>query len=266
MLIDSHCHLDNADLRDEVDAVVARARSGGVGLMLTIAIDSAAFDGVLALTERFADVYGTVGVHPHEAEKNIAIETDYLISHAQPAKIVGIGETGLDYYYDHSPRAIQQASFRAHIAAARATGLPLIIHCRDAEDDTIRILQDEMGQGAFPALIHCFTGTQRLADAALEMGLYLSFSGIITFKKAEELRAVAATIPHDRLLIETDAPFLAPIPKRGQRNEPAYVGYTAAALARIHGVGAGEIARLTAENFLTLFTKVPRPAALDVAA
>ena len=200
------------------------------------------------------------GVHPHEAEKEALDGEAALVREAAHPKVVGIGETGLDYYYEHSPRGPQQANFRAHAAAARKTGLPLIVHTRDADDDTIAILQEEMGKGAFTGLIHCFTGTQKLADAALELGLFISVSGIATFKNSGALRDVIKTVPLERLLVETDAPFLAPVPHRGKTNEPAFVVHTAKMLAELKGVSPNELARATTDNFFRLFSKVQQPA------
>jgi TatD DNase family protein len=212
------------------------------------------------VAEKFPNVWCSVGVHPHEAEKELQDDEAALIREAAHPKVVGIGETGLDYYYEHSPRVPQQQNFRAHIAAARQTGLPVIVHTRDADDDTIDILRDEMGKGAFTGLIHCFTGTQKLADAALELGLYISVSGIATFKNSTALRDVIKTVPLERLLVETDAPFLAPVPYRGKTNEPAFVVHTAKMLAELKGVTEAELAQATTENFFQLFSKVQRPA------
>jgi TatD DNase family protein len=259
MLVDSHCHLDFPDFAPELDAVMARAREAQVGLCVSIGTRMDGFARVREIAERFPDVWCSVGIHPHEAEKELLAAPDVLIEAAQHTKVVGIGETGLDYYYEHSPRAPQVANFRTHIAAARQTGLPLIVHTRDAEDETIAILSDEMAKGRFTGLIHCFTGTKRLADAALELGLYISASGIATFKKSDELRSVLKDVPLNRLLVETDAPYLAPMPMRGQRNEPAFVRHTAAALAALRGVGERELEDATTENFLRLFTKVVPP-------
>ncbi|HEY3777309.1 MAG TPA: TatD family hydrolase [Rhizomicrobium sp.] len=260
MLVDSHCHLDFPEFASELPDVVARAKAAGVGACVSIGTRLARFAGVAAVAEQFSDVYATVGSHPHEAASEPLDGPEPLLERARTPKVVGIGETGLDYYYEHSPRPQQIANFRAHIAAARMLGLPLIVHTRDAEDDTIDILDEEMEKGAFTGLIHCFTGTQRLAEAALDLGLYVSASGIATFKKSEALREVLRSVPLDRLLVETDAPYLAPTPHRGKRNEPAFVVHTAALLAELKRVSAGEIAAATTDNFFRLFTRTARPA------
>ena len=257
--VDSHCHLDFPDYAGQVDAVVGRAEAAGVGVCLTIGTELKRFPGVKAVAEKFPNVWCSVGVHPHESEKELLDDEAALIREASHPKVVGIGETGLDYYYEHSPRGPQQANFRSHIAAARQTGLPVIVHTRDADDDTIDILRAEMGKGAFTGLIHCFTGTQKLADAALELGLYISVSGIATFKNSALLRDVIKTVPLERLLVETDAPFLAPVPHRGKTNEPAFVVHTAKMLADLKGVTPQDLAQATTENFFGLFSKVQRP-------
>lgn len=260
MFVDSHCHLDFPEFAPELDAVVARARAAGVVRMVTIGTRLSAFAPVCAVAERFPEVYCSVGVHPHEAEKEGAHATpEKLVALAAHEKVVGIGETGLDFYYDHSPRGAQEAAFRNHIAAARQTGLPLIVHTRNAEEATARVLREEMAKGAFSGLIHCFTSSAQLAEDALDLGFYISFSGIVTFKKAEELRAVAARVPIDRLLIETDAPYLAPVPHRGKRNEPAFVVKTAEAIAGLRGMSAEALGAATCENFFRLFRRVARP-------
>jgi TatD DNase family protein len=251
--------LDFPDYAGNVDAVVERARAAGVGVCVSIGTELARFPGVKAVAEKFPHVWCSVGVHPHEAEKELLSDEAVLLREAAHPKVVGIGETGLDYYYEHAPRAQQQANFRAHIAAGRQSGLPVIVHTRDADDDTIDILRDEMAKGAFTGLIHCFTGTQRLADAALELGLYISVSGIATFKNSIALRDVIKTVPLERLLVETDAPFLAPVPHRGKTNEPAFVVHTANMLAELKGVSPSELATITTENFFRLFSKVQRP-------
>ena len=258
MLVDSHCHLDFPDYAGDVDGVVMRARAAGVGVCLSIGTELSRFAGVRAVAEKFPDVWCSVGVHPHEAEKELLADAAPLLAEISHPKVVGIGETGLDYYYAHSPRAEQIANFRAHIAAARQSALPLIVHTRDADDDTIGVLEDEMGKGAFSGLIHCFTGTQRLADAALAMGFYISVSGIATFKNSGALRDVIKTVPLDRLLVETDAPYLAPVPRRGKTNEPAFVAHTAAKVAELKGVSLAALEAATTDNFFRLFTKAER--------
>ena len=259
-LVDSHCHLDFPDYAGKVDEVMARAGAAGVGVCLSIGTELKRFPGVKAVAEKFPNVWCSVGVHPHEAEKELQDDEAALIRETAHPKVVGIGETGLDYYYEHSPREPQQQNFRAHIAAARQTGLPVIVHTRDADDDTIDILRDEMGKGTFTGLIHCFTGAQKLPDAALELGLYISVSGIATFKNSTALRDVIKTVPLERLLVETDAPFLAPVPYRGKTNEPAFVVHTAKMLAELKGVPESQLAQATTENFFQLFSKVQRPA------
>jgi TatD DNase family protein len=261
MLFDSHCHLDYLARDGDLEEVIARARAAGVGTMITICTKLSEFDTVLAIAEQHDDIYCSVGVHPHEADAEGQGDTRRLLALAGHPKVVGIGETGLDYYYEHATRDHQRRSFRAHIAAARETGLPLIVHSRDADDDTAAILRDEYGQGAFPGVIHCFTAGPDLAKSALELGLYISISGIVTFRKAEELRDVVRDIPADRLLVETDAPYLAPEPKRGKRNEPAFVAHTAAAVAKIKGMSSKELESVTNENARRLFDKIPASAA-----
>ncbi|BBF92774.1 TatD family hydrolase [Blastochloris tepida] len=258
MLIDSHCHLDFPDLAAEADAVVARARAAGVGRMVTISTRVHRFAEVLAIAERFPDVFCSVGTHCHHAAEEEDVTTDDLVRLARHPKVVAIGEAGLDYHYDFSPRDVQEASFRRHIAAARITGLPLVIHAREADEDTARILEEEMGQGPFPALLHCFTGSAELARRTVALGHYVSFSGVLTFKKTEELRKIAAELPAERILIETDAPYLAPGRWRGKRNEPAYIVETARVLAEVRGLSPAAVADLTTENFFQLFKKVPR--------
>jgi TatD DNase family protein len=256
MLVDSHCHLDFPEFAPELDAVLARARAAGVGHFLTIGTELAKFTGVLAVAERAPDIHCSVGVHPHEAEVEPLDGPDVLLKAASHPKVVGFGESGLDYYYQHSPRGAQIADFRVHCAAAREAQLPLIVHTRDAEDDTINILQEEQARGGFPGLVHCFTGTSRLARAALGLGFYISVSGIATFRKAGDLRATLKEVPLERLLVETDSPYLAPQPVRGKRNEPAFVVHTAAMLAELKGVSTDALADATTANFLRLFSKI----------
>jgi TatD DNase family protein len=255
MLIDSHCHLNYKGLVEDQAAVLARARARGVTGMLCISTREREWDEVIAIAEREPDVWASVGIHPHEADEHPDIDAAKLIAAAQHPKVVGIGETGLDYYYDHSDRAQQKTSFRAHIAAARETGLPLIVHTRDAEEDTAAIIAEEMGKGAYPALIHCFTASAGFAQKMLDLGLYISIAGIVTFKNARELQETVATLPGDRMLIETDAPFLAPVPHRGKPGEPAFVADTAAFIANLRGEETRALMDRTAANFFNLFGK-----------
>ncbi|GAB6053609.1 TatD family hydrolase [Magnetospira thiophila] len=256
-LIDSHCHLDFPDFDGELEAVLARAAEAGVGLMLTICTHVTRFDQVCVLAEAHDNIYCTVGIHPHNAASEPEVTAEHLLRLADHPKVVGLGETGLDYFYEHAPREAQQRSFRAHIEAARVSGLPLVIHSRDADEDMISILEEEHQKGAFPGLVHCFSSGPELAQHALDLGFYLSLSGIITFKAAESLRDTVRHVPMDRLLVETDSPYLAPIPKRGKRNEPAYVAHTANKLADIMGVTPEQLYETTSYNFHRLFTKVP---------
>ena len=261
-LVDSHCHLDFPDFADDLDGFVQRARDAGVGTMVTICTHLSRFGQVRAVAERFDGIWCSAGVHPHEAdEEGRAATPERLAELAADPLVVGIGETGLDYYYEHSARCAQQASFRAHIQAARETGLPLIVHTRDADEDTVAILTEEYRNGAFPGVIHCFSTSRQLAEKTMEIGFYISLSGIVTFKAAEDLRETVRALPLDRLLIETDAPYLAPVPKRGRRNEPAFVSHTAAAVADLKQVDMTELARITTDNFFRLFAKAQRPAA-----
>jgi TatD DNase family protein len=261
MLVDSHCHLDFKDFEGELDDVVARAGAAGVGTMVSISTHLSKFEGVKAVAERFDNVWCSVGVHPHQAGEEGLDSPDRLVELAQHPRVVGIGESGLDYYYDNSPRDRQQISFRAHIAAARETGLPLIVHARDADEDAADIMRDEMEKGAYTAVMHCFSSGRGLAEAALEMGMYISFSGILTFKNAQELRNIARDVPEDRILVETDSPFLAPIPNRGKRNEPAFVTHTAEVLAEVRGMDRNALETATTDNFFRLFSRAERPAA-----
>ena len=257
VIIDSHCHLDFPDFADDLDGLVARARSAGIARMVSISTRVRRFESLLAIAERFADVYCSVGTHPHYAHEEPDVTRDDLIARTRHARVVAIGEAGLDYHYDFSPRELQQQGFRRHIAAARETGLPLVIHTREADADTARILEDEMSKGTFAAVLHCFTSGRELALKGIELGLYVSFSGIVTFKNTTELRAIAAELPADRILVETDAPYLAPGKFRGRRNEPSFVTETASTVAAARGVSFEEIARRTTENFFRLFSKVP---------
>jgi TatD DNase family protein len=256
MLIDTHCHLDFPDFAEDLDATVARARAAGVGCMVTICTHLAKFPQVAAVAERYPDVLCSVGVHPHNAGEEIdfADETALIAASKHP-RVVGIGETGLDYFYDHSPREAQQESFRRHIRVSLETRLPIIVHTRDADADIMKIMREEAGGAGLTGLLHCFSSTRQLAEEALDFGLYLSLSGIVTFKKADELRAVVRDAPIDRLLVETDAPYLAPIPHRGKRNEPAFVAQTAAVVAAAKGMSADETAQATTANFFRLFPK-----------
>ena len=258
MLVDSHCHLDFPDFAAELDAVVARARAAGVGRMVTISTRVKKHAQILEVAEKFSDVFCSVGTHPHNAHEELDIDAAALVAIARHPKVVAIGEAGLDYHYDTSPRDAQEQGFRTHIAAARETGLPLVIHSREADADMARILKEEMGKGAFPAVLHCFTGGRDLAFAAIDLGLTVSFTGIITFKNSGALRDIAAALPAERILVETDSPYLAPVPNRGKRCEPSYVLETAKVLAETRGVSLDDISRQTTDNFFRLFSKVPR--------
>ncbi len=256
MFVDSHCHLDFPDFIEDRDAVLARARNAGVDWMLTIGTRLTQFDGVMAIAEAHENVFCSVGIHPHEAAREPEISADHLVRMAaRHPKIVGFGESGLDYFYDHSPRENQRRCFRTHIGASREAGLPLIVHTRDADEDTLQILREETAAGAFPGLIHCFSTSRALAFGALDLGFYISISGIVTFNRAEELRDIVKDLPLDRLLVETDAPYLAPVPRRGKTNEPAYTAYTAAKVAELKGISIEELGRITTENFFRLFGK-----------
>jgi TatD DNase family protein len=255
MFVDSHCHLNYKGMVEQQADVLARARDAGVSAMLNISTREREWDDVVGLAESQPDVWASVGIHPHEADSHVGIDTAKLVAQAAHPRVIGIGETGLDYYYDHSDRAQQRASFREHIAAAREAGLPLIVHTRDAEEDTYDILAEEMGKGAYSGVIHCFTASQDFADKALDLGFYISLSGIVTFKNAKDLQATALTLPEDRLLIETDSPFLAPIPHRGKACEPAFVADTAHFLCNLREVGLNYLAQTTSDNFYRLFSK-----------
>jgi TatD DNase family protein len=258
MLVDSHCHLDFPELRGELDAVLARAGAAGVGLMVTISTRVRRFDEVLAIAETHDEVFCSVGTHPHNAAEEPDVTAAELVKLARHRKVVAIGEAGLDYHYDNSPRADQERGFRTHIAAARETGLPLVIHAREADADIARILEEESAKGSFPFVLHCFTSGPELARRGLALGGYVSFSGVVTFKNAQALRDIAREAPLDRILVETDAPFLAPEPMRGKTNEPAFVVHTASRLAAVKGLSEAELARATNDNFFRLFSKVPR--------
>jgi TatD DNase family protein len=254
MLIDSHCHLNYPGLAEDVPGVLARARAAGVGSFLGISTRRNEWDAVIAQADAEPDIWATVGIHPHEADHHPDTDAATLIDAARHARVIGIGETGLDYYYDKSDRDRQKTSFRSHIMAARATGLPLIVHTRDAEDDTLALLR-EPAECELRGVIHCFTASQAFAEAALALGFYISLSGIVTFKNARDLQATAATIPGDRLLVETDAPFLAPVPMRGKTCEPAFVAHTARFVAQLRGEGEAALAAQTTANFHRLFSK-----------
>lgn len=255
MLVDSHCHLNYKGLVEDQPAVLERARAAGVTGFLNISTRQSEWEAVVATARREPDVWATIGIHPHEADAHPDLGAQALLDGATDPKVIGIGETGLDYFYDHSDRAAQRALFRVHIAAARETGLPLIVHTRDAENDTAAILCEEMGKGAFPALIHCFTASRTFAQRVLELGLSISLSGIVTFKNARELQEIAVGIPDNRLLVETDSPFLAPVPHRGKTCEPAYVADTARFVAGLRGVEPEALGETTTANFFRLFSK-----------
>ncbi len=257
MLIDSHCHLDFPEFAEDLDAIVARAAAAGIGRIVTISTRVRRLGELLAIAERFPSVYCSVGTHPHHADEEDGIPADELIELTRHPKVVALGEAGLDYFYQRGSPQAQERGFRAHVAAARATGLPLVIHTRDADDDCGRILEDEMSKGSFRAVLHCYTGGRELAMKAISLGLSISFTGILTFKKSQALRDLAAELPADRIMVETDAPYLAPGKFRGKRNEPAYVGEIARVLAETRGISLEEISRQTTENFFRLFSKVP---------
>jgi TatD DNase family protein len=259
MLVDSHCHLDFLPAGPARDAVIARARRAGVGAMVTIGTKFTEFPAIREIAESAPDIWCSVGIHPHEAATQPETSSDALAAAAAHPKVVGIGETGLDFYYEHSPRDRQSAAFRNHAQAARATGLPLIVHTRDADPETAEILADEAREGSLTGVIHCFSTGRELADKALELGFYISISGIVTFKNAEPLRAIVRDLPLDRILVETDAPYLAPMPLRGKQNEPAYIVHTAAEIARLKGISVDELAQVTTANFFRLFRKASAP-------
>lgn len=262
MLVDSHCHLDFDVFDEDRQETIQRARNAGVATMVTICTRVTRFEEIRSIAESDENIWCSLGIHPHQAEEEPVVSVEDLVSRAAHPKVIGIGETGLDYYYDNSPRKLQETSFRTHIAAARETGLPLIVHTRDADDDMADILEDEMGKGAFPGVLHCFSSGRRLAERALDIGFYISLSGIVTFKNAEDLRDIAKDVPVDRILVETDSPFLAPIPNRGKRNEPSFVVDTAARVAEIKGVDNIALSIASTDNFFRLFNKATRPAAV----
>jgi TatD DNase family protein len=262
MLVDSHCHLDFPDFQNRLPEVLDAASAAGVGRMVTISTHVARFETYRALAETHECIFCTVGTHPHNAAAEPDVPAGRLIELSQHPRCVAIGEAGLDYHYDKSPHDVQQRVFRTHIEAARETGLPLVIHARNADDDMIQILSEEMRRGRFDAVLHCFSSGERLAQVGVELGLYVSFSGILTFRNSEEIRRIAAAVPHERLLVETDAPYLAPVPYRGKTNEPSFVPHTAKVLADVLGMTDQDVATLTTANFYRLFSKA---AAADAA-
>jgi len=263
MLVDSHCHLDFPDFDDDRDKVISTAKDAGVGHMLTICTHISKFKEVLAVAEKHKNIFCTVGIHPHNVDAEPEVSAKQLIYLAQHPKVVGFGETGLDFYYEHSSRDLQELLFRTHIKASRETGLPIIVHTRDADKDMERILRDESKKGSFRGLIHCFSSSQGLADAVLELGLSISFSGIVTFKNAEQIRSVAKSIPLDRILVETDSPYLAPVPMRGSRNEPSFSIYTAERIADLRALDKEVFFQATTDNFFSLFSKAAQQAGLS---
>lgn len=266
LVVDSHCHLDFEGMEENLPGVLARAEAAGVGLMVSISSRVATFSNLSRIAEENSNVFCTVGTHPHNAHEELQVTAEELAELAKHPKCVGIGEVGLDYHYDLSTPDAQKAGFLVHIDAARKTGLPLVIHSREAEADTIAILESEMAKGAFTPLLHCFTSKVELARAAVALGGYVSFSGILTYKSAEDIRQTAAELPLDRIIVETDSPYLAPVPFRGKSNEPAFVVKTLETLATVRGLPVEEMARITSDNFFRLFSKVPRPARFASAA
>jgi len=265
MLVDSHCHLDFPDFADDLDGIVGRAEAASVGKIVTISTRVRRQQQLLDIVARFPNVYCSVGTHPHHADEEDGITAEELAALTKPAKVVALGEAGLDYFYKNGSPEAQARGFRAHIAAARQTGLPLVIHTRDADTDCGKILDEEMAKGPFRAVLHCYTGGRELAMKAISLGLFISFTGILTFKNTQTLHEIAAEVPGDRIMVETDAPYLSPGKHRGKRNEPAFVVETARVLAEIRGVTLEEIARQTTDNFFNFFSKVPRPSAVKAA-
>ena len=259
MLVDSHCHLNFPDFKDDLDGIISRAKGAGVGVMQTICTDMNEFDEVYQITERYKNIYCSVGVHPNDSGSFPITPAETLIEKAALPNVIGIGETGLDYHYENSSRDMQKNSFFEHIKASRETGVPIIIHTRDADEDTIAILEQETAKGSFKGVLHCFTSSKKLADKAVELGFYISLSGIISFKNSSAIRDAIKDVPLDRLLIETDAPFLAPIPQRGKRNEPSFVIYTNKILSEIKSISEKECAEITTNNFFNLFKKAKKP-------
>lgn len=255
MLIDSHCHLNMKEFAEDLAYVIDAAKNAGVGLMQTICTRSSDFNEIISIAEKYPEIYASFGIHPHEVEHEKLLSVDEIVSKASHPKVIGIGETGLDYYYEHSKRDIQKTSFENHIRAAAEIKLPVIVHSREADDDTIAILSSEMKANEYPGLIHCFSSTRRLAESALDLGLYISIAGILTFKNAENIRETMKYVPLNRILIETDAPYLAPVPMRGKRNEPAFVRHVASCLAEVKGISPQEIEETTTANFMKLFSK-----------
>ena len=258
MIVDSHCHLDFPELYADLDGVIARAKNGGVERMLTICTSVASIPKVLAIADKYPEVYAAIGIHPHRVEEHGVLPVEQIVSWTEHPKVIGIGETGLDYHYDKSPRDMQRASFANHIEAARQTGLPFITHTRNADADTSAIIEEMCGDGQAAGLLHCFSSGRVLAENAVANGLYISFSGILTFRNSQDIRDTAKIVPQDRLLVETDAPFLAPVPKRGKTNEPAFTAYTAGVLAETCGIGSSQMNEVTTDNFFNLFEKADR--------
>ena len=258
MIVDSHCHLDFPELYADLDGVIARAKNAGVERMLTICTSVASIPKVLAIADKYPEVYAAIGIHPHRVEEHGVLPVEQIVSWTEHPKVIGIGETGLDYHYDKSPRDMQRASFANHIEAARQTGLPFITHTRNADADTSAIIEEMCGDGQAAGLLHCFSSGRALAENAVTNGLYISFSGILTFRNSQDIRDTAKIVPQDRLLVETDAPFLAPVPKRGKTNEPAFTAYTAGVLAETCGIGSDQMNEVTTDNFFNLFDKADR--------